>query len=82
MPRWVTGGSNKQHFQLPTDEECDEALLEGIAEEEREKAARLREYETSPEQRDWDHDGMCESEFITEAGMYSPCQCKERDSAE
>lgn len=60
--------------------ECNAAYADGKAIEAAEKAARIKEYESSPEQRDWDHDDMCESEFITEAGMYSPCQCKDRDA--
>jgi hypothetical protein len=55
MPRWVTDSRGK-HFRLPTDEECDEAFRDGMAIEEREKAELTREYENSPEQRDWDSD--------------------------
>jgi hypothetical protein len=36
--------------------ECDRAFLEGSALEAAEKAARIREYETSPEQADWEAD--------------------------
>lgn len=59
--------------------ECDRAYFEGTAMGLAEQAERVREYETSAAQREWEgHDNGCESEFITEAGMYSPCRCAER----
>jgi hypothetical protein len=58
--------------------ECDRAYLIGVGIEERAKADRIREYETSPAQREWEgHDAGCESEFISEAGLWSPCRCGE-----
>ncbi len=61
--------------------ECDRAYLEGTALDEAEKAERIRWAENSPEQREFEgHDDGCESEFITEAGMWSPCQCGDRDA--
>jgi hypothetical protein len=38
------------------EQECDAAYLEGKAIEEAEKAARIWEYDNSPEQRDWEAD--------------------------
>ena len=58
--------------------DCDRAFVEETALGAAERAARIREYETSPEQRDWEgHDDDCEAEFISEAGKWSPCRCAE-----
>lgn len=63
--------------------ELDRAYLHGMALEDAAKTERIREAEDSPAQREWEgHDDACESEFITEAGMYSPCQCKDRADEE
>lgn len=64
-----------------TDEECDAAFVDGKEEIESDKQARIREYETSPEQREFEgHDNDCEAEFITEAGQWSPCHCGDSDA--
>jgi hypothetical protein len=62
-----------------TQDELDAVDARGKAMEDEEWAERLLEYETSPAQREWEgHDDGCESEFISEAGQYSPCRCAER----
>lgn len=59
--------------------EAERAYREETARDAAEKAERIREYERSPEQREWEgHDEGCEAEFITEAGQWSPCRCAER----
>lgn len=46
----------QRRYRGLSDEECDEAYRAGKQIEEREKAERIREYDNSPEQVDWDAD--------------------------
>lgn len=62
--------------------DCDRAFVEGTALDAAERAARIEEYETSQEQREWEgHDDDCEAEFISEAGHWSYCECESRQQA-
>lgn len=46
----------QRRYRGLSKEELDIAYAAGVSMEEAEKAERLREYENSPEQRDWEAD--------------------------
>lgn len=54
---WYTDRDGHRRIHVPlTDRECDEAYAIGSRMEQEEKTRRLAEYESSPEQEDWDSD--------------------------